>query len=181
MPEDRSLLPGPPGPAMSDKTCACCENATGLVRLWSDKNLVVCYDCLDWMNAQRAKQTAAQNGQVRVVGYEPIFRVIEVDRAVDHYQRLGFGTDYHDATYAFAHLGQLNLHLAQDDAEHHQTGALYIHVDDADELAENWRKAGLDVIGPEDQDYGKREGRHVDPDGNLIRFGSPIPDSSTPR
>jgi hypothetical protein len=30
------------------------------------------------------------------------------------------------------------------------------------------------VIGPEDFDYGKREGSHVDVDGNLIRFGSPL-------
>jgi catechol 2,3-dioxygenase-like lactoylglutathione lyase family enzyme len=155
-------------------TCACCENAAGLIRLWSDKDLVVCYDCLDWMNDQRAKQMAAPGSPVRVVGYEPIFRVADVDRAVDHYQRLGFSTDYHDATYAFAHLGQLTLHLAHDDDDPHQTGVLYIHVDDADQLGENWRAAGLEVTGPENQDYGKREGRHVDPDGNVIRFGSPI-------
>jgi hypothetical protein len=31
----------------------------------------------------------------------------------------------------------------------------------------------LDVIDPENRDYGKREGQHVDPDGNLIRFGGP--------
>ncbi len=156
--------------------CACCEDATGLIRLWSDKNLVVCSDCLDWMNAERAKQIAAHGGPVRVVGYEPIFRVVDVARAVGHYQRLGFTTEYHDATYAFANLGQLTLHLVpDDDPDHHQAAALFIHVDDADRLAENWRKAGLEVTGPENQDYGKREGQHVDPDGNLIRFGSPSP------
>jgi hypothetical protein len=53
-------------------------------------------------------------------------------------------------------------------------GALYIHCDDAAQLAEERRKAGIEIAGPEDQDYGKREGFHVDPDGNLIRFGSPI-------
>jgi hypothetical protein len=30
------------------------------------------------------------------------------------------------------------------------------------------------VHGPQDQDYGKREGWIADPDGNVIRFGSPI-------
>jgi uncharacterized glyoxalase superfamily protein PhnB len=162
-------------PATSDATCACCEDAPGLIRLWSDKNLVVCYDCLDWMNAQRARQTAAPGGQVRLVGYEPSFSVLDVDRAVDHYQRLGFSTDDHDDTYAFAHFGQLNLHLAHDDdPDHHQTAVLYLHVDDADRLAESWRSAGMEVTGPDDCDYGKREGRHVDPDGNVIRFGSPL-------
>jgi hypothetical protein len=38
-----------------------------------------------------------------------------------------------------------------------------------------WRRAGVDVTGPRDYEYGKREGSHVDPDGNVIRFGSPIP------
>jgi uncharacterized glyoxalase superfamily protein PhnB len=51
---------------------------------------------------------------------------------------------------------------------------LYLHVDDADGLAEEWRRAGMDVSGPENYDYGKREGTHTDPDGNLIRFGSPL-------
>ena len=28
---------------------------------------------------------------------------------------------------------------------------------------------------PVDTDHGMREGSHVDPDGNLLRFGSPLP------
>ena len=35
--------------------------------------------------------------------------------------------------------------------------------------------AGIKVDGPKDEDYGKRERSTSDPDGNLIRFGSPIP------
>jgi hypothetical protein len=30
------------------------------------------------------------------------------------------------------------------------------------------------VHGPQDEDYGKREGWITDPDGNVIRFGSPL-------
>lgn len=97
-----------------------------------------------------------------------------MERAVDHYGRLGFATDYHDETYAFARWGNLVIHLAHDGhPDRHMTSVLYIHVDDVDELAADWRKAGMEVIGPENQDYGKREGQHVDPDGNLIRFGGP--------
>jgi uncharacterized glyoxalase superfamily protein PhnB len=33
---------------------------------------------------------------------------------------------------------------------------------------------GIEVVGPRDEDYGKREGSITDPDGNVIRFGSPI-------
>jgi uncharacterized glyoxalase superfamily protein PhnB len=41
-------------------------------------------------------------------------------------------------------------------------------------VAEEWIQAGIDVVGPRDQDYGKREGSVTDPDGNVIRFGGPI-------
>jgi uncharacterized glyoxalase superfamily protein PhnB len=100
--------------------------------------------------------------------------VHDVDRAIDHYERLGFSTSRHDDGYAFAHWGNLTIHLARDEqSDAHMTSVLYIHVDDADEIAERWRKAGMEVEAPENQDYGKREGRHVDPDGNVIRFGGP--------
>ena len=36
------------------------------------------------------------------------------------------------------------------------------------------RQAGIEVDGPRDEDYGKREGFVTDPDGNVIRFGSPL-------
>ena len=41
-------------------------------------------------------------------------------------------------------------------------------------MAEEWRAAGIEVVGPRDEEYGKREGSVTDPDGNLIRFGSPL-------
>jgi hypothetical protein len=97
---------------------------------------------------------SARPGAVDVVGVEPIFVVSDVARAVEHYERLGFTTSNHDAGYAFAHRNQLTIHLAGPGANH--------------------PCAGVDVVGPEDYEYGKREGSHADPDGNLIRFGSPL-------
>jgi hypothetical protein len=48
-----------------------------------------------------------------------------------HYQRLGFTTDHHDETYAFASRGNLVIHLALDQhPDTHMTSELYIHVDD---------------------------------------------------
>ena len=100
----------------------------------------------------------------------------DVPRAVAHYQRLGFSISHHDEGYAFAHRDKLTIHLAGPgvDPERVGRGSIYMHVDDADHLADEWRKAGVEVIGPEDFDWGKREGRETDPDGNLIRFGSPL-------
>ena len=112
----------------------------------------------------------------RVVGVEPIFVVSDVPRAVAHYEQLGFSTSHHDEGYAFAHRDQLTIHLAGPGADPERVGggSIYLHVDDADALAEEWRGAGVDLVEPQDYEYGKREGSRVDPDGNLIRFGSPL-------
>jgi uncharacterized glyoxalase superfamily protein PhnB len=47
-------------------------------------------------------------------------------------------------------------------------------VEDADQLAQSWISAGVDVRTPEDTEWGQREGVVIDPDGNIIRFGSVI-------
>ena len=124
----------------------------------------------------RRDSRATRSGvAVRVVGVEPIFTVANVAIAVAHYERLGFTTSHHDAFYAFAHRDSLTIHLAQTGEEATaRPGSIYMHVDDADRLADDWRTAGVEVVGPQDFDYGKREGSHTDPDGNLIRFGSPL-------
>lgn len=113
---------------------------------------------------------------VAVRGYEPIFTVTDVAASRAHYELLGFTTSEHDESYAFAHWDNLTIHLCEPEEADDivGAGALYLHLDDADAVAEQWRAAGASVIGPEDFDYGKREGSHVDPDGNLIRFGSPL-------
>jgi uncharacterized glyoxalase superfamily protein PhnB len=52
--------------------------------------------------------------------------------------------------------------------------AAYLYCEDADGLADTWRAAGVDVHTPVDTDWGQHEGAVVDPDGNVIRFGSPM-------
>jgi hypothetical protein len=37
-----------------------------------------------------------------------------------------------------------------------------------------WLAAGADVRLPQDTEWGQHEGVLVDPDGNVIRFGSPM-------
>jgi uncharacterized glyoxalase superfamily protein PhnB len=59
-------------------------------------------------------------------------------------------------------------------ARHWTSGGAYLFVDDADDLAAEWRSAGVEVHPPEDTAWGQHEGAMVDPDGNVIRFGSPL-------
>ncbi len=109
----------------------------------------------------------------------PIFPVKDLRRALAHYGTLGFTVrPYADGGYGFAHRDGVSLHLAlQPDADSPVgAGAAYLFVDDADALAEEWSRPG--VAGrtqpPDDTDYRLREGSHIDPDNNLIRFGSPM-------
>ena len=114
-------------------------------------------------------------GSWLATGFEPIFHVADMARSVAWFEKAGFEVSLHDDTYAFAHRNRdLTIHLAHTlEGELPGHAALYIHCQDADRVAEDWRQAGIRVEGPKDEDYGKREGSVTDPDGNLIRFGSP--------
>jgi hypothetical protein len=146
------------------------------VRLRSHPDLPICHNCLAGLNGQRDGQLQLMTGNWLITGVEAIFKVTSVTRSVACFQRAGFGLSLHDDTYAFAHRDRdLTIHLAQaagDELPGH--GVLYVHCQDADRVTEEWRRAGIDVDGPRDEDHGKREGSVTDPDGNVIRFGSPI-------
>jgi uncharacterized glyoxalase superfamily protein PhnB len=106
----------------------------------------------------------------------PIFCVRNVANALAHYQRLGFSTRIYDgdSNYGFATRDGVELHLGVASPEKAHPVNAYVFVDDADALAHEWRAAGAEVHGPEDTPWGKREGALVDPDGNIIRFGSAL-------
>jgi DNA-binding MarR family transcriptional regulator len=111
--------------------------------------------------------------------FSPIFPVADLADALVHYSTLGFKTfAYADGErYGFANREGVGLHLAHD-PDHDPTrdaGSTYLYVRDADALYEEWSRPGIGgntrPVGP--TPYKLREGSHVDPDGNLIRFGSP--------
>jgi hypothetical protein len=159
------------------ETCTCCSMSVDWwVRLRSHPDQAICHDCLAGLNGQRDGQLQLMTGGWLVTGFEPIFKVASVRRSVAWFERAGFEVSLHDDSYAFAHRDRdLSIHLAQVEGEEPRGhGALYIHCQDADRVAKEWRQAGLDVDGPRDEDYGKREGSIADPDGNVIRFGSTI-------
>jgi predicted enzyme related to lactoylglutathione lyase len=107
----------------------------------------------------------------------PIFGVQDVEASLKHYERMGFTVRAYDkGGYGFAVRDGLEIHLGFAADEAHQRNSAYLFVEDADALAAEWRAAGLQVHGPEDTEWGQHEGAIVDPDNNVIRFGSPIPD-----
>jgi uncharacterized glyoxalase superfamily protein PhnB len=109
-------------------------------------------------------------------GIAPIFPVRDMSVSLEHYRRLGFETrEYEQGGYAFATLDNVEIHLGEVETGSTSTpSSAYLFVEDADQLAQSWVSAGVDVRNPEDTEWGQREGVVVDPDGNIIRFGSVI-------
>lgn len=110
----------------------------------------------------------------------PVFPVADVTRALQHYEALGFEVHAYEgpAAYGYAVRGEVQLHVARvnDLDPKTNTSAAYLYVEDADSLFMEWRAAdaGGRLVAPQDTDYGIREGAHIDEDGNLLRFGSPL-------
>jgi hypothetical protein len=106
----------------------------------------------------------------------PIFPVRDLDVAMAHYQRMGFATRaYEGGGYGYAVWDGIEIHLGTVSSDVLGTGSAYVWVDDADKLTASWSAAGVDVHPPEDTAWGQHEGAVIDPDGNVIRYGSPIP------
>jgi len=126
--------------------------------------------------------------RTRLRSFSPIFPVRDLRRALAHYASLGFDVTTYDGGdfYGFADRDGVGLHLSLEaghdhdhDAEdgHEHVGSAYLYVADADALYDEWARPGVGGLTRRvgDTAYQLREGGHVDPDGNLIRFGSPMP------
>jgi len=105
----------------------------------------------------------------------PVFSTTDVARWMEHYRGLGFEVEPHDEDYGFAQLGSVHVHVSRNGDHDPSTtaGCAYLDVDDADLVWRRWSTApGGKDVEPVDTDYGTREGAHIDPDGNLLRYGS---------
>jgi catechol 2,3-dioxygenase-like lactoylglutathione lyase family enzyme len=108
----------------------------------------------------------------------PIFTVRDLAAALAFYRGLGFGARSWDGGgYGFLTFDGVEIHLGVEpdpDTGADRRSTAYLFVEDADALARIWLAAGADVRLPQDTEWGKHEGALVDPDGNVIRFGSPM-------
>src|SRR5580658_8569571 len=121
--------------------CSCCAMSVDWwVRLRSHPDLPICHDCLGGLNGQREGQLQLISGSWLATGFEPIFMVSDVARSAAWFERAGFEVSFHDDSYAFAHRDlHLTIHLAKAQGDEVAGGgALYIHCQDADRVADDW-------------------------------------------
>jgi predicted enzyme related to lactoylglutathione lyase len=107
----------------------------------------------------------------------PILPTADMERMQSHYELLGYTVHVHQGGYATAERGdvKMHFHLSPDHDVTRDGGAVYIAVEDADALHAEWTAAGVAPLGDLwDPGFGVWESAHTDPDGNVIRFGSPV-------
>lgn len=124
-------------------------------------------------------QPAAGPAVARLTRVAAVFPVTDSVRALEHYATLGFLVEpYPHGGYGFAQRDGVGIHLnAVPDLDRAANQlAVYLYVSDADALAAEWSRPGIGgrTRAPVDTDYRMREGAHLDLDGNLIRFGTPL-------
>jgi catechol 2,3-dioxygenase-like lactoylglutathione lyase family enzyme len=117
----------------------------------------------------------------------PVLPTRDVPAALARYEKLGFEVSLYDGGdfYGYARRGSVWLHLSRvgDVEPKANLVSVYLYVSDADALHAEWSTSGVGgrFHQPADTDYGLREGAYVDPDGNLLRYGSRLPDAGDVR
>jgi catechol 2,3-dioxygenase-like lactoylglutathione lyase family enzyme len=118
----------------------------------------------------------------------PVLPSRDLRESLAFYERLGFvnrGALPEEWDYLILGRGGAVIHLfASPDVDPLTTSSSwYLYVDDADRLHAEWAATGVPtdhatgsrLVAPTDTDYGMREFAVVDPSGNLVRVGSPLP------
>ena len=118
----------------------------------------------------------------RLFSVAPGIPTTNMARTIEHYQRLGFtfaapGAAPAESSFAIGKRDGVALHFAlKPDHDPSRTATwVYISVADADELSAEFDASGASQGRTvHDTDYKMRELAHIDPDGNLLLFGSPL-------
>jgi uncharacterized glyoxalase superfamily protein PhnB len=105
-------------------------------------------------------------------GVTPILRVQDVPSSIEYYVRmLGFKVDWQGPYFASVTRGKCHIFLSQGD-QGHSGGWVWIGVEDADALFEEYRRTGAKIRHPPTNYSWAYEMQVEDIDGNVLRLGS---------
>ena len=115
------------------------------------------------------------DGRGRCRSVAPIMPTTDIARTKAHYERLGFAVHIYDAEFVMTKRDDIELFfsLSPDHDPKKTASCIYVRVNDADALHAEWKAVGIPGLrDPRDTDYKMREFAYIDPDNNLILFGS---------
>jgi catechol 2,3-dioxygenase-like lactoylglutathione lyase family enzyme len=113
-------------------------------------------------------------GDAAVQGTTPILASTDLDRTTAFFATVGFTPEERSEQYLVLGSGDAELHFALHDTA--TRGQCLVVVVDALALWKRLREQGISGVGNvADREHGLRDFTLVDPDGNHVRFGSPIP------
>jgi catechol 2,3-dioxygenase-like lactoylglutathione lyase family enzyme len=109
----------------------------------------------------------------------PTLPARDIDETVAYFERLGFELVARypgEQTYAIVRRDDAELHFYEFPVDPAQNlSGCYLRIGDAAALYDEWMKAGADIVDPlTARDYGLQSFAIQDPNGNLIRTGSPL-------
>jgi catechol 2,3-dioxygenase-like lactoylglutathione lyase family enzyme len=109
----------------------------------------------------------------------PTLPARDIDETVAYYKRLGFElvADYPgERRYAIVRRDDAELHFYEFPVDPKQNlSGCYLRIEDAAAVYEEWVAAGIEILKPlTETDYGLRDFAVSDPNGNLLRIGSPL-------
>jgi len=102
--------------------------------------------------------------------------VSDVDRSVEFYRRLpDAAVMFHlPGRFAMLRLGEGRLGLL---ADRKRPFHVELEVPDLQDAAADLRRLGFEIDGPARRQWGEEDALLVDPDGNLLEFAAPRPQS----
>ncbi len=118
---------------------------------------------------------------MKITGAATVFQVSNLEASLDYYRGvLGFEKDFLFGTYAGIHFGELCLHLCAHTFWNRPCGggAVSVFADEVDQYCADIEARGAKIEGrPANREYGMRDFVVSDPDGNLLTFGCPLPET----
>jgi catechol 2,3-dioxygenase-like lactoylglutathione lyase family enzyme len=172
------------------RRCGCCGRqmrAADVAELGQTPGVFICTGCALWA-ARRAglasglrriplrsllPRLGRRHGGSVMRSVIPILPSTDLDRTASFYSSVGFHESERFDGYLLLHSGGVELHFSLSNEA--APGQCFVHVADAMKLWKQLSDLGMAGVGPiAAQDYGLREFVLTDPDGNRIRFGSPI-------
>ena len=108
----------------------------------------------------------------------PILPVKSVDETAKFYKdKLGFEIEvlWENPKYAAVKRGAVTIEFGEGRPEHVGSGICYIHVQNVDMVYKEFKNAQIEFVGElENRDYGNRDFRVKDNNGNILIIGSPL-------